>query len=185
VLPTVGVFLFFLLIPNRFPKEKQLIIISLVFIFTYIVPIFLLIILKGLKIIQSFQVQSIKERKIPIIIMILVFYFLGQAFYRVSVIREISYLFYATSLGLVFVYLLFLIKLKASLHLLSMGIAIGFFLMEGMRNGISLLPLIIVLLLLSGLVASSRLYLKAHTPKEIYSGFFIGLIVAMTVFYLL
>jgi len=40
-----------------------------------------------------------------------------------------------------------------------------------------------LLFLLSGLIASARLHLKAHTEKEVYIGFFIGFISPIVLFY--
>jgi len=39
-----------------------------------------------------------------------------------------------------------------------------------------------VLIILAGLIATSRLYLEAHKPKQIYSGFFLGLLTQIGVF---
>jgi membrane-associated phospholipid phosphatase len=44
------------------------------------------------------------------------------------------------------------------------------------------IPVIAFLFLLSGLIASSRLYLKAHSRDEIYSGFALGMFTQVTVF---
>lgn len=148
----------------------------MVFVSTYFIPLLVLILLKALNQIQSYQVKTIKERKLPMALMIVLFYVLGNSLFNIAQIRDIGLLFYATSFGLIAVYILFIFKLKTSLHLLSMGISIGFFLLMSWSYGISLLPLILILILLSGLLASARLYLKAHTPREVYLGFFIGLI---------
>jgi len=98
--------------------------------------------------------------------------------------RDLGILFYATSLGLVIVYFLFIFRLKTSLHLLSLGIAVGFFLLLSTHYLISFLPVILILILISGLLASSRLYLKAHTPKEVYLGFLLGLISPFVINYI-
>ena len=104
--------------------------------------------------------------------MIVLFYLLGNTLYRISFVRDLGTLFYATSLGLSIIYLLFIFKLKTSIHLLSIGIAIGYFLLLSQIFNMSFLPLILLLILISGLLASSRLHLKAHTPKEVYLGFY-------------
>jgi membrane-associated phospholipid phosphatase len=41
------------------------------------------------------------------------------------------------------------------------------------------------IILLAGLLASARLHLKAHTPKDIYVGFFIGTVTPFCLQYLL
>ena len=185
VLPTIGVLLYFLLIPISLQKYQQYAVLSIVFVATYLIPVLLLVFLKALKLIENFQVHSIKERKIPLILMIFIFYALATIFSRLHQIRDLSILFYGTAFALLFVYLLFIIKFKASLHLLSMGSAIGFVLTLTILYSISALPIIAILVLLSGLLASSRLHLKAHTVKEIYVGFFIGFLGQFAAYYFL
>lgn len=185
VIPTIGVMLYFLLIPNGFLHDEKLTILSLVFVVSYIIPLLILIILKKLKIVKTYQTESIKERKLPIALMIIVFYLLGNWFNSIADFRDLGLLFYATSLGLFLIYILFPFKIKASVHLLSFGISIGFFIVLSRIYEQSYTIVIITLLLLGGLLASARLHLKAHTPKEIYIGFFIGVLAIFSLSYLL
>ena len=185
VQPTVGVILYLFLIPTTLQRMQQYAILSIVFVATYLIPVLLLVFLKALKLIKNYQVHSIKERKIPLILMILIFYILGTIFSKLHQVRDLSFLFYGTALALFLVYLLFIIKFKASLHLLSMGCAIGFVLILTLLYSTYVLPIICILLLLSGLLASSRLYLKAHTTKEVYVGFFLGFLSQFLIYYLL
>jgi len=176
VLPTVGAFLYFIFVTQSFEKRLQLIVLGLIFILTYIVPILLLFFLKNFGFIKDFQVSTIKERRVPVIFMILILYFLGNTILQIPVIRNLGILFYGTSLSLICIYLLFSAKLKSSLHLVSMGNMLGFFLIMTNVNNLSILFIIILLIFLSGILASSRLYLKAHTPIELLIGFFLGFI---------
>lgn len=182
VVPTIGVILYFILIPHSLVREQQLVMLGLVFGFTYVLPVIILLILKGLKLIDNFQLHSIKERKIPLFLMIVVFYFLGKSLFDISLIRDLAILFYGTSLSLFVLYFLFMAKFKTSIHLLSMGSALGFFLILTSKYSIGLTPIIMIIILLSGLLASSRLHLQAHTPKEVYTGFFLGMISQFLVF---
>lgn len=182
VVPTIGVILYFILIPHSLVREQQLVMLGLVFGFTYVLPVIILLILKGLKLIDNFQLHSIKERKIPLFLMIVVFYFLGKSLFDISLIRDLAILFYGTSLSLFVLYFLFMAKFKTSIHLLSMGSALGFFLILTSKYSIGLTPILMIIILLSGLLASSRLHLQAHTPKEVYTGFFLGMISQFLVF---
>ena len=174
VLPTVGAFLYFIFVTQTFEKRLQLIVLGLIFVLTYIVPILLLFFLKNFGFIKDFQVSTIKERRVPVIFMILILYFLGNTIIQIPMIRNLGILFYGTSLSLICIYVLFSIKLKSSLHLVSMGNMLGFFLIMTNVNNLSILFIIILLIFLSGILASSRLYLKAHTPIELLIGFFLG-----------
>ena len=151
VIPTIGVMLYFLLIPNNLVSKQKL----------------------------------IKERKLPIALMVFLFYLLGTTISNIAKLRDLSLLFYATSLALFIVYILFFFKIKASVHLLSLGIFVGFFMILSNIHAKSFIIVIIILFLIAGLLASARLALKAHTTKEIYIGFFIGLLTTSIVYFLL
>jgi hypothetical protein len=185
VIPTIGVMLYFLLIPNTFISNQKLTILSLIFLVTYLIPLLILVFLKKLKIIESYQTESIKDRKLPLALMITLFYLLGNTINTIANLKDLGLLFYATSLGLFLIYMLFYFKIRASIHLFSMGIPIGFFMILSSLYSQSFLIVIILLFLVAGLLASARLHLKAHTNKEIYIGFFTGILSSLSMFYLL
>ena len=185
VVPTIGVMLYFLIIPNTFESNQKLAILSLIFVATYLIPLLILVLLKKLGFINSYQTETIKERKLPITLMIIVFYLLGNTLEKTTNLRDLAFLFYATTLGLFFIYFLFYFKIKASIHLLSLGIILGFFMVLSSIYSQIYLLIYIIILLLAGLLASARLHLKAHTNKEVYIGFFTGIIATQLVHYLL
>jgi len=175
VIPAIGVMLYFLAIPNNFENKQKLSILSLVFIATYFIPILILVLFKKLKLIDSYKTKSIHERKLPIVLMIGVFYLLGNTIENIQNLNDLTLLFFSTSLGLMIVYLLFYFQIKASIHLFTFGIFTGFFMAMSISYRQSFLVIILIILFLSGIVASARLHLKAHTQREVYLGFFIGL----------
>ncbi|MFD2529483.1 hypothetical protein [Polaribacter marinaquae] len=176
VVPTIGVLLYFILIPSSYPSNLKLTLLSLIFIMTYLVPLLILILFKKLKLIESFNAHTIKERKLPVAMMIVLFYLLGNTIANIGAMRDISLLFYATSGALMLLYVFFVFKIKTSIHLLSLGISTAFFLIIDINNS-SNFPLVIILnILIAGIVANARLYLKAHKPSEVYIGFFMGFI---------
>tara|TARA_B110000902_G_scaffold182046_1_gene206204 strand:+ start:2844 stop:3443 length:600 start_codon:yes stop_codon:yes gene_type:complete len=185
VIPTIGVMLYFLLIPNSLLQNQKLTILSLVFGVSYIIPLLILIFLKKTRIIKSYQPKSIRERKMPIALMTIVFYLFGNSLNNIANLRDLGLLFYATSLSLFLSYILFYFKIKASIHLLSLGISVGFFMVLSIVYTQSFAIVIIIIILLAGLLASARLHLKAHTPKDIYIGFFIGTVTPFCLQYLL
>lgn len=185
VMPTAGILLYFILSPLNISEKQQYAALSIVFICTYIVPLLLLGFLKTTGYIKTHQVKTIKERKAPVFFMILLFILLGKMFFNTFLSRDIGFLFYGTALALIFVYFIFFFKIKTSLHMLSIGGFIGFFLIFQQSYNYAILPIIIVLILLAGLLGASRLYLKAHTSLEVYLGFFVGLISQFLMFWIL
>lgn len=186
VVPTIGMFLYFVFVPHLFTRDQQLIMLSMVFLATYVFPLLMLVVLKGLSSINSFHLETIEERKIPLFIMTILFYFLVKFLLFLSVqTKDIALLFYGIAISLVIVYVLFYAKLKSSLHMASLGGAIGFFLALTVQYGTTFLPIIAILILLAGLLGTARLSLKAHTVAEVYIGFFVGVLGQIVAFALL
>ncbi len=173
-MPTIGVICYLILTPATLQREQELTILTIIFIATYVIPLLLLLFLKSIGYIDSFEVYSIKERKIPLVFMIILFYLLGQLFEKITIFNDLSFLFYGIAIAIILTYILFSLRIKSSLHLLSIGGATSYFLIFGQIHGINTLPLSIMFLVLSGILGTSRLHLKAHSPREIYIGFFLG-----------
>ena len=76
VIPTLGVIFYFLIIPNRLNSTQRLSILSLVFIVTYLIPLLILVVFKKIKLIKSYQTKTIKERRLPVILMTVLFFLL-------------------------------------------------------------------------------------------------------------
>ena len=182
VIPSLGILLYFMFVSHSIQKSQQLLLLALIFGITYMIPILILILLRSLRFIKNFQVETIEERKFPVLMMLILFFVLGDILADIYSLRDIGYLFYGVSLGLFCTYVLFSFKIKSSLHLLSMGTTIGFFLLLMNIYGLPLLLLVIILIVLSGLIASSRLHLNAHSPNELAVGFLLGLLSQTIIF---
>ena len=167
VVPTIGVILYFILIPNNYASKTKLTLLSLIFVVTYLIPLLILIVFKKLKLIKTFNANSIQERKLPVAVMIVLFYLLANTITNSSGLRDIGLLFYATSAALTLTYVSFAFQLKASIHLLALGISTSFFIVLGFLYTTNFALVIILNILLAGIVAIARLYLKAHTPREV------------------
>ena len=185
VIPTIGALVYLLLVPNIIPQHQRYYLLGLLFITTYFIPLLILVLLKIGGFAQSFHLSTIKERKIPLFLMMLLFYVLGNSLSTYREFYDFTLLFYSSTLALLAVYLFFSVQIKVSLHLTSMGIITGFFMAIGITYSVSTLPIVLVFIALSGLLASSRLHLKAHEPQEVYIGFLLGLCAPLATFYLL
>ena len=173
-IPTLCVLTYFTFISNNSTENSQVSTLGLVFMLTYVIPLLLLIVLKRTGHVKNLQFPTIKERRLSVFLMIALFYILAKGLVKSSETRALGILFYGASLSLITVYLLFSIRIKSSLHLLSMGNTVGFFLVFNLTRNPVLLPMIVILLFLSGLLASARLRLGAHTPIELLVGFLLG-----------
>jgi hypothetical protein len=63
---------------------------------------------------------------------------------------------------------------KVSAHMTGMGGLVALILASSLTLHVNLLPFLIISVLISGMVATSRLILNSHTAAEVYGGFFLG-----------
>lgn len=142
----------------------------------------MMIFLKRLKLIKSYRTESVNERKLPVILMIFLFYILANSLESILLLKDLSLLFYASSFGLAMLFIFLFRDFKMSIHLLALGISTGFFIALSDKYGQSFLLVIMALIIISGFLASARLHLKAHSVKEVFSGFFTGILAVMAIY---
>jgi len=72
---------------------------------------------------------------------------------------------------------------KPSIHAAAMGGVLGFFMIWSYYSHLNILPYLSLMILLTAVVIAARLYLGAHTFKEILKGLFIGILMQVVAFY--
>ncbi len=182
LIPIVSTLLYFIIIPNHIPKEFAYQVLSIVFITTYIIPILLLYFLKKVKLVETFYLSSINERKFPVLFFAILSILLGKLLFKANIVDLLALSFLGVTLALSVVYILFFTKIKTSLHMLGIGGLISFIGIISYQYQLNLLLLLIFLFLLSGFIATSRLKLQAHSINEIYIGFIIGFLTQIIVY---
>ncbi len=170
----IGSFLYLFLTPKHISKKQEYIILLVVFISTYILPLFFLLILKQFKLIKNYHLETINERKFPVIFFIVLSIMVGKMLMKTQIVDLLAYSFFGIAFALSITYLLFKYNIKTSLHTLGIGGITGFVVIMSYEYQLNFNLLIACLFILSGIIALSRLKLEAHTPKEIYIGFLIG-----------
>jgi membrane-associated phospholipid phosphatase len=128
------------------------------------------------KLIDSLHMHTARERSLPFLTIVV---FQMSTFY---VFRQapMPSLFANLVLGAaVSVAMAFIINLKwkVSIHMLGMGGIVGTLIGLMLRYQVDALNLVMTLVLVSGLVGYARLRLNAHTPLQVYVGFFMGALI--------
>ena len=182
IIPIASALLYFIIIPNHIPKEIAYRILGLIFITTYILPVILLFFLKKIKLIEDFYLNSIDERKFPVTFFTVLSFLIGYLLLKPDIINILAISFFACSLALAVVYVLFFLKFKTSLHALALAGLIGFISIISYEYKSNLLLMLIILFLLFGIVSTSRLKLKAHTLPEVIIGFFVGFLSQIVIY---
>ncbi len=175
-IPVAGTIGYFAITPKYSPIEEQSGNILPIFILTVIIPIIAYLILKNIGLIKSALMPTLKERRYPLYINILLLLMVVYKVIPNNYTPELHFYFLGLIAASMASLVLLFINFKSSMHLMGMGSIFMYLVSLSVHFEINITLALSVLILLTGLVATSRLYLKAHSKAEIVIGFFIGLV---------
>jgi membrane-associated phospholipid phosphatase len=158
----------------------KLLLLSFVFAYSFIFPsIFVFWLLKR-KMIASYKLDRLKDRRLPYLFSVTSMAFITYFFYdKGSELYATAIILGFTALAVVVVALISL-KWQISAHAAGISTVLGTFLMLRIKfDEASLNIPFIMALFLVGIILSSRLKLNAHTGMQVAAGFFVGLITSM------
>lgn len=168
--------LYFTLQPTYIYKPQLYLMMGVITIVSFILPLILLTVLKGFKMIKSFEIRNIEERRFPTILFICITAMAGNYLLKTTFADLLSLLFLGYTVALIIAYFLLNFKIKVSYHTIALSSAIIFMILFSFSFKLNLLFLIGILFALTGLLLTSRLLLKANTAKEIYISLLISLL---------
>ncbi|MBM1105937.1 hypothetical protein JQC67_07305 [Aurantibacter crassamenti] len=175
-IPIGGTLAYFLSTPKFSSPELQSANVLPIFILTVIIPIIFYLILLNIGLVSSIFIPSIKERIYPIAINIVLLLTIVLKVIPNNYIAELYYFFIGLIIASLTALLFVIMKFKVSMHLIGMGSLLMFLICLSIHFEMNITIAISLFTLATGLVTTSRLYLKAHTKPELFIGFFIGLI---------
>lgn len=178
LMPTLGVFVIFQAGTHVsfMPFEAKRIIYITVFLTTCLLPLSLLPLLYQFGVIKSFQMESARERVLPVFFTGF-FYYMGYLLLKKLGVSGVIGSFMLASLVAVLSAVVVTLFWKISLHTIGIGGVAGAVMALAFRFGIDLTLLVFLLFLASGITASARLYLGAHQPAQVYAGFLWGFLI--------
>lgn len=174
-IPIGGTLAYFLVTPKYNSLQLQSGNILPIFILTVIIPIIFFLILKNLGAVSSVFMPTLEERKYPLIISIVLYLMILYKVIPQNYVSELYFYFVGLLSATGAALLLLILKLRASIHLMGMGSLLMFLVGLSIHFEINITLAIGILTLLTGLVATSRLYMKAHSKAELLVGFLLGL----------
>lgn len=178
LMPTLGLFFIFNAGTHLsyMPFEIKRLVYLIIFISSCILPVSLLPLFLQMKMIKSFKMETARERIYPVLTTG-VFYFLGYFLLsRLNVSPLIENFVLATlvavllAAGISFFW-------KISLHAIAVGGVTAALVGMMFKYGADLILFVALMLLISGLTATARLYLNAHSPSQVYVGYTTGFII--------
>ena len=154
----------------------QRIIFIIVFLTTFAMPAITSILLLKRGSIQSLEMESIGERTIPFITTAGYYFICFLLLRQLPVPRLFSTLVLGAAISIV---LAFVINRswKISIHMIGIGGIVGSLLALTQILVADLMLPLIISILFAGVLGSARLVREAHSPAQIYAGFFIGVLV--------
>lgn len=173
--PMAGTVAYFLVTPKYTPLELQSGNILPVFILTIIIPIISFFILKNLGVVNSIFLLTQRERIFPLIISIALLLMILIKVIPNHYTAELYYYFVGLLAAISSSLLLLFLKFKNSLHLVGMGSFLMFLINLSIHFEINIILAISFFTVCTGLVATARLYLDAHSKAEVLIGLLIGL----------
>lgn len=162
-------------------SEQRYFLYALTFTATFLLPLLNALLLLKMKQISSLAMETRQERKIPYLASA-IFYFAESYFLmNADVPVLVKAMMFGATLLVVSVMLINLFW-KISAHMVGIGGLCGMMLAISYRLQINLHIVLMLLFLIAGLVAFSRLKLNAHNSTQVYVGFLLGVSVQLILF---
>lgn len=159
-------------IPEGFVQSK---LISL-FILSVLLPILIYFLLKTLGKTESIYLKTTKERILPLVVNCFIIGLILLRVFPIDQITELYYFFIGVLISNITCLALAISKFKASIHMIATGGVFMFFVVLAINFSININGSLALMTIITGAVATSRLALKAHTPRELLAGLIIGIL---------
>ncbi|MCQ2376027.1 MAG: phosphatase PAP2 family protein [Salinivirgaceae bacterium] len=142
-----------------------------VFMLTAVSPLIAMVVLKTFGYISSYDMPNRKERIIPLLLTVLLYSISLIYFWRDRQIMILQIMIGVTLSVVITTIVTHFTKI--SIHAVGMGgllsvLATELYWISNIFNAS------VILILIAGLVCTARLYLKAHTPRQVWWGFALG-----------
>ena len=182
-IPLLGTVFYVLLDGRYFVPFVYLILFLQIIIITFLLPIAFFYLLKTFGKIESVMLSDISQRKIPLLIQIMLFVILIEKSITSERFPSLYFFFVGGLITTIFTFLLLFVKVKASIHMIGISSLTVFIIGLSIHNQINTIPLVAFFMIMNGVVASSRLVMEAHSKKELLIGFLCGVIPQIVLLY--
>ena len=176
LMPLLGVVFYFSKTPRFVPESLMKAKVFSITILTIVLPILLFYLLRTINKVETFHLETVKERRIPLLINSIIIILILARVLPQNEIPELHFFFIGILISTVTCFALALAKFKASIHMIASA---GFFMFAiaiAIHFKININGTIALMCIILGAIATSRLHMKAHTSIELTAGFVVGLL---------
>ena len=181
--PVFGTAMWLLWGSNYFGMKQQFLILLQVAIITIFIPLAFFYLLKMLGKVDSIMISDLSQRKIPLTLQIILMLLLLRESITIDRFPELFFFFAGGILSAFLALALLFAGIKASLHMTGISALTVFAIALSLYHQINLMHVIAFLILMNGIIAASRLQMKAHGFRELTIGFLTGTIPQLAVLY--
>jgi membrane-associated phospholipid phosphatase len=165
--------------------ELKSAIIYMFFVLAVMAPAVSFLLLHRFGVISTLDMENRKERLIPMLLLLIY----GILLYTLLLVKSGNLLpkyVYALPFSGICVTTCFIFInriIKVSSHAGGAGIMCGFLMAYLCAQQSYIFWIVPIMVLLSGLIMSSRLYLNKHVPKEVYTGWIVAFVLTLSICY--
>lgn len=175
-IPLLGTIFYVVLDSHYFALQQYLILFLQIIIITILLPMAFFYLLRTFGQIESIMLSDISQRKIPLLLQLMLFAVLIEKSITIDRFPSLYFFFVGGLLSTIFAFLLLYAKFKASIHMIGISSLTVFIIGLSIHNQVNTVNLVTFFVIMNGVVASSRLVMKAHSNKELLIGFICGVI---------
>lgn len=183
-IPLLGTFLYLLLNDNYWTIEQSYLLLFQIVIITIFLPMAFFYLLKTFGKVDTIMLSDVNQRKIPLLLQMALTAVLITQSITVDRFPELFFFFFAGLITTFIAFVLLYFKVKASIHMIGISALTYFIIGLSVHNQVNIIYTIATLFLFTGIIASSRLYMKAHNLRELVIGYLIGMLPQLGVWYL-
>ena len=182
-LPLYTVMLYFYVSPRYFLQQNIYSLIYYLLIVSVAIPLIFLVVLKFTKIIEGSKLKTTRERLFFSVIMTSVYFIIFKKLIAYHDYIELYSFFFGVFLSLAMLAVFNYQKIKPSIHAVAVSGMLTFFLMWSYYSRVNILIFLSLMIFISALAIAVRLFLQAHSFREIVMGLMIGVLMQIIAFY--
>jgi hypothetical protein len=182
-IPLFGTLLYLAFDDIYFTAQQCYLLIFQIVIITFFLPLSFFYLLRTFGKVDSIMLSDLNQRKIPLLLQMALTFVLIKESVTIDRLPELFFFFLAGFISTFLAFALLFAKIKSSIHMIGIGAVTFFVIGLSFHNQINSVYIISALFFINGLVASSRLQMKAHTVKELIIGYVIGVFPQLGLWY--
>lgn len=183
IIPIIGTVFYILFSDSFYAKEQYYLLLFQVIIITFFLPLSFFYLLRTFGKADTVMLSDVTQRKMPLLMQIILTFILIRKTVTIDSFPELYFFFLGGIFSTAIAFLLIYAKFKASIHMIAISALTFFIIGMSVHYQINCIIEISILFFLSGLIASSRLVMNAHTTRELIIGYLIGMLPQVVLWY--